>query len=87
MDAPDEPRLLIRVRSDVKMSRGKYAAQAVHAALQAMGVHPGTPVVVLGGTEDEVLAMPTQIVDAGRTEIEPGTLTAGAVLASRKDHP
>jgi len=59
------------------MSRGKYAAQAVHAALLALGVHPEVPVVVLGGSPDEIAKMRIQIRDAGRTEIESGTLTAG----------
>lgn len=71
-------RLVIRVRSDVKMSRGKYAAQAVHAALLHLGVHPGCPVIVLGGKRDEVEACDTHVNDAGWTEVEPGTLTAGA---------
>lgn len=71
-------RLVIRVRSDVKMSRGKYAAQAVHAALLHLGVHPGTPVIVLGGKRVEVEDMTTLVRDAGWTEVAPGTLTAGA---------
>ncbi len=71
-------RLVIRVRSDVKMSRGKYAAQAVHAALLHLGVHPGTPVIVLGGKRVEVENMTTLVRDAGYTEVVPGTLTAGA---------
>ncbi len=71
-------RLIIRVRSDVKMSRGKYAPQAVHAALLHLGVHPGTPVIVLGGKRVEVEDMTTLVRDAGWTEVPPGTLTAGA---------
>lgn len=73
-----ERRLVIRVNQNVTMSRGKYAAQAVHAALLALGVHPDCPVVVLGGKPDELLAMPVQVRDAGRTELAPGTLTAAA---------
>lgn len=73
----DERRLVILVNDRVRMSRGKYAAQAVHAALLALGVHPGVPVIVLGGSPAEIAEMKTTVRDAGRTEIEPGTLTAG----------
>ncbi len=75
--ATDE-RLVIRVRSDLKMSRGKYAAQAVHAALLHLGVHPNTSVIVLGGKPQEVSGCATHVRDAGLNEVEPGTLTAGA---------
>lgn len=60
-----------------KWSRGKYAAHAVHAALTAMGVHPGVPVVVLGAKPRDIEEMRVVIHDAGKTELEPGTLTAG----------
>jgi peptidyl-tRNA hydrolase, PTH2 family len=35
---------------------------------------------VLGGRPDEVAAMDVVVRDAGRTEVAPGTLTAGATL-------
>jgi len=35
---------------------------------------------VLGGRPDEVAAMDVVVRDAGRTEVAPGTLTAGAAL-------
>lgn len=70
-------RLVILMNSNAKMSRGKYAAQAVHAALMAFGVHPGCPVVVLGAKLDEVQRLPVTVADAGRTELAPGTVTAG----------
>lgn len=73
----DERKLVILVNDRITMSRGKYAAQAVHAALLALGVHPGVPVVVLGGRPSEIAEMKTTVRDAGRTEVEPGTLTAG----------
>ena len=76
-----EEKLVIRVNSDAKMSRGKYAAQAVHAALTALGVHPRIPVIVLGGKRSEIEQMSTVIQDAGRTEVEPGTVTAGTDYA------
>lgn len=60
-----------------KWSRGKYAAHAVHAALTAFGVHTGQPVVVLGAKPRDILKMRTVIHDEGRTELQPGTLTAG----------
>lgn len=75
--ADDEPKVRIYVNSNSHMSRGKYAAAAVHAALTAAGVHPGLPVVVLGAQRDHVVKHTTVIHDAGRTEVEPGTPTAG----------
>jgi PTH2 family peptidyl-tRNA hydrolase len=71
-------RMVILVNSNAKMSRGKFAAQAVHAALILRGVHHGGPVIVLGGKPAEIEDMPTVVHDAGWTELEPGTLTAGA---------
>lgn len=70
-----EERLVIKVRSG--LSRGKYAAAAVHAALLHLGVHPGTPVIVLGANAGDIEGMATVVRDAGRTEVEPGTITAG----------
>lgn len=58
-------------------SRGKFAAAAVHAALTAAGVHPGHAVIVLGANAREIEHLSTVIHDAGRTEVEPGTVTAG----------
>lgn len=70
-------KLRIWMNTNAKMSRGKYAAHAVHAALTAAGVHPGTPVVVLGAKPRDIQALPVFIRDAGHTELEPGTITAG----------
>lgn len=75
-DTP-EPKLKIFMNSNAKMSRGKYAAHAVHAALLHYGVHPGTPVVVLGAKPRDILEMDTFVRDEGRTELAPGTITAG----------
>lgn len=77
MSAEHNKKLRILVNSNSNMSRGKYAAAAVHAALTAAGVHPGLPVIVLGGQRDDVLRCATVIRDAGKTEVEPGTPTAG----------
>lgn len=73
-----EKRLVIRVNSNAKMSRGKAAAHAVHAALKLYGIEHEHPVIVIGGKPDEILAQTVHVRDAGRTELEPGTLTAGA---------
>jgi PTH2 family peptidyl-tRNA hydrolase len=73
------PEVRVLLNTNVKMSRGKACAQAVHAALQAFDVPHGR-VVVLMGKPDEVAAMDHVIRDAGVTEVEPGTLTAGASL-------
>ncbi|MBN3507233.1 hypothetical protein [Mycolicibacterium nivoides] len=77
-DAGPERRLVIRVNSNAKMSRGKAAAHAVHAALKLYGIEYEHPVIVIGGKPDEILAQTVHVRDAGRTELEPGTLTAGA---------
>src|SRR5690606_28527608 len=82
----DDGRIRIWVNSGAKMSRGKYAAAAVHAALTAAGVHPGTPVIVLGGQRDDIERMRTVIHDAGRTEVEPGTPTAGTDYVFEQAH-
>lgn len=70
-------RMIILVNSDAKMSRGKYAAAAVHAALLSVGAHHDGPVIVLGGKRSEVEAMSTVVFDAGKTEVGTGTATAG----------
>ena len=71
----DDERIVIHANSNV--TRGKFAAAAVHAALTAAGVHPGCPVIVLGAKPRDIEGMATVIHDAGLTEVEPGTVTAG----------
>ena len=73
------PEVRVLLNGDITMSRGKACAQAVHAALRAFDVPHGR-VVVLNGTADEVAAMPVVIRDAGLTEVQPGTMTAGAAV-------
>jgi PTH2 family peptidyl-tRNA hydrolase len=76
-DSTGAMKLKIFLNTNITMSRGKYAAHAVHAALTAFGVHPGTPVVVLGAKPRDIENMRVSIRDEGRTELQPGTLTAG----------
>lgn len=67
------------------MSSGKRAAQAVHAALAAYGIAHGA-VVVIGGQAKAISEMPIKIKDSGVTELETGTLTAGAQFETRLAH-
>jgi peptidyl-tRNA hydrolase, PTH2 family len=59
------------------LSRGKAAAAAVHAALLALDVHPNVPVIVLSGNNKDIEDRRIVVRDAGKTEVEPGTMTAG----------
>lgn len=60
-----------------KISSGKLAAHAAHAALAAYGIKYTHPIVVLMGSQSKIEAMPVSIHDSGFTELEPGTLTTG----------
>lgn len=42
-----EKRLVIRINANTKMSRGKAAAHAVHAALKLYGIDHHHPVIVI----------------------------------------
>ncbi|SDH38364.1 hypothetical protein [Microbacterium sp. 77mftsu3.1] len=83
--APADDRIVVRYNTNVDMSRGKMAAHVAHAVLTAAGVHPGGPIIVLGGKPRDIEQMTTVMHDEGRTELEPGTLTTGTdfVFASR----
>ncbi len=78
-DVPERDRLVILVSKNV--TRGKAAAGAVHAALYHFDVPHGA-VVVLGASPSQIEARcGNQVIrDAGRTEVEPGTITAGIPL-------
>lgn len=73
-------RIVVRLNKNLKMSPNKAAAQAVHAALNLLGVHPGeeVPVIVLSASKGTVEAQQSVIADHGVTEVKPGSITAGA---------
>ena len=60
-----------------KISAGKLAAHAAHAALAAYGIKYTHPIVVLAAGKGKIEAMPINIRDAGHTELAEGTLTTG----------
>lgn len=68
--------LTIWVNKNVKMSSGKLAAQAVHAALMYYGIPHGA-VRVLRASRRKVEGCGIVVRDAGLTEIKPGTVTTG----------
>lgn len=76
--SPDRKlRIYINRKLEDVISPNKRAAHAVHAALIAFGVHPATKVIVLDKGPTVIEGMRTVVHDAGHTELEPGTLTAG----------
>ena len=75
------------INSDLKMSKGKIAAQVSHVAM--LLADPGSPIgraIVLKGHEDTLRELMKfrevrYIKDAGLTEVSPGSLTCvGFVL-------
>ncbi|MBI3190700.1 peptidyl-tRNA hydrolase [archaeon] len=91
---------VIVVRSDLKMGKGKIAAQCAHASVSALDKAKDTiikkwkedgqkKVVVKVKSEEEILIIKKEcaksglpcamIKDAGRTQLEPGTITAIAI--------
>lgn len=72
-----EDRLTIWANSNT--SRGKFAAAAVHAALNWYGIDHRA-VIVLGAKPGDIEEHGLLVVhDAGRTEVVPGTATAGII--------
>lgn len=88
---------VILVRTDLRLSKGKLAAQVAHASLQAYKACPfesqleweawGSKKVVLKVKDLREMmevrkgarkaGLPNELIkDAGRTEVEPGTVTA-----------
>ena len=74
---PEKLRIYVNRKIKDTATPNKIAAHAVHAALTAFGVHPGVKVVVLDKGPTAIEKMRVAIHDAGHTELEPGTLTAG----------
>lgn len=72
-----DEKLRIYINRKLDITPNKRAAHAVHAALHAFGVHPGVKVIVLDKGPTQIEKMRVAIHDAGHTELEPGTLTAG----------
>ena len=94
-----ELKQVIVVRQDLKMGKGKIAAQCCHAAIEAFlktqkkspelaeaWLSQGMPkVVVKANSEKEIVEIfesakriiPSALIrDAGRTQVEPGSITA-----------
>jgi peptidyl-tRNA hydrolase, PTH2 family len=94
-------KLVLIVRTDLGMGRGKIAAQVAHAAVSAAirsygrpaftaWLREGQPKVVLKVTGEDELSeicaaaeaakLPVEVIqDAGRTQVEPGTVTCAAI--------
>ena len=79
----------VLVRRDLKMRRGKEIAQGIHA-VGGLGYTHGSPVIVLQAEDEQHLVdlaneahacrVPFHLVhDAGKTEVDPGTMTAIAI--------
>ena len=97
---------VIVVRSDLKMSKGKLAAQVSHAAVDASHnvdnkvvskwrSEGQKKVVLKAKNEEELLGLKEKcsklkikcslIKDAGRTELDPGTITALGIGPDEED--
>jgi peptidyl-tRNA hydrolase, PTH2 family len=88
------------INSDLKMSAGKAAAQAAHAAAISVLTYMEEPLfkewlmsgqtkIMLSGRESELRKLEEKgyvtIKDAGRTEVAPGSLTAAALPPMDKE--
>ena len=76
-------KLKIYYRKNLKMTIGKVAAQAVHAAA-GYGYQGGAEAVIVLGVSDRkfesIRSKGFVVTDAGVTEVEPGTPTCVAYL-------
>lgn len=91
-------KMILVIRSDLKLTKGKTASQAAHAAvicfkktletdssLASKWLNVGQPKIVLKGTLEELEKLREQaesagvvttlVLDAGKTQISPGTAT------------
>jgi PTH2 family peptidyl-tRNA hydrolase len=83
-------RTYIFMRRDLKMRRGKEIAQACHAVL-GLGVEDQATVTLQAANERDLVLVSAlalekgwpcySVRDAGRTEVEPGTVTCTAISA------
>jgi len=91
-----EKTIYVVMRRDLAMRRGKEIAQACHAVL-GLGAEDDGPLIGLQvQTKDNLLSIVQQAIDAevghymvhdaGRTELEPGTLTCAAIGPVAKGH-
>ena len=98
-------KMVVMVRTDINMGKGKIAAQVAHAAVSLVldcmsrsswrdwldsWLHEGQPKVVVKVSSLEDLlsrvdkarsqGLPTTVIsDAGRTQVEPGTVTCAGI--------
>lgn len=90
-------KLKILYRKNLKMSPGKIAAQAVHAAIGVKHDDNSLPVVVLEASDNKFFEKLRElesckasyylVEDAGYTEVEKGTMTCLAFFEKENGQP
>jgi PTH2 family peptidyl-tRNA hydrolase len=99
-------KMVIMIRDDLKLPKGKMAAQAAHAAVEASLRAPKDDlkawhnqgqkkVIVKVASQEELFSLiqtakdakltTSVITDAGRTVVEPGTITCAAIGPNKED--